>query len=85
MKKKYEKPQVHIERFELAQHVAKCDWDFEGSLSAESCKAESNMGGIPGAIFANGRNGCTEILDPEDYERYCYFAGNTEWGATWNS
>lgn len=85
MKKKYEKPQIYIEKFELAQHIAKCDWDFEGFTSPESCKAVSNMGGVPGAIFVDAGKGCTEIMDPEDYERYCNFAGNTEWGATWNS
>lgn len=86
MKKKYEKPQVRMERFALSQHIASCEWDFEGLLSAESCRAASNLDGLEGwALFANTNNGCTEILDPKVYEGYCVFAGKTDWGVTFNS
>lgn len=85
MKKKYEKPQIRMERFELKQHIAKCDWDFEGLMSANSCHAESNLDGMPGALFTDTSYGCTEIISAEDYEKYCNFAGSTDWGATWNS
>ena len=30
MKKVYEKPQVYMERFELSQNVAICDYQFNG-------------------------------------------------------
>lgn len=87
MKKKYEKPQVRMERFALSQHIAKCDWDFDGALSAASCHADNNsFDGVEGwALFAEQANGCTEILDLKDYEDYCVFAGETAWGATFNS
>ena len=85
MKKKYEKPQVYIERFELAQHIAKCDWDFNQSTDPRSCEAVSNLYGWSDALFSGNVEDCTININPDDYERYCVFAGKTELGATWNS
>ena len=36
MKKVYEKPQVYMERFELSQNIALCDYQL-GSGSPQSC------------------------------------------------
>lgn len=86
MKKKYVKPQVYMERFELNQHIAKCDWDYEGSLDANNCRAESNLDGAGNmALFASTTNGCTEIIEAGNLEDYCIFAATTEWGTTYNS
>ena len=37
MKKVYEKPQVYMERFELSQNVAVCDYQFNGK-DINTCK-----------------------------------------------
>ena len=41
MKKVYEKPQVYMERFELSQNIALCDWKL-GSGDPTSCRIEND-------------------------------------------
>lgn len=42
MKKVYEKPQVCIEKFELNQHIASCEWNMEGNQDPSNCYAVQN-------------------------------------------
>ena len=42
MKKVYEKPQVYMERFELSQNIALCDWKL-GSGDPTSCRIEKTF------------------------------------------
>lgn len=86
MKKTYEKPRVYMERFELSQHIAKCDWDFEGNTDANNCYAEANLDGATGALFMSSNIQCSILADELSAgEDYCVYASSTEWGVTYNS
>lgn len=69
MKKKYEKPQVYMERFELAEHIAQCGLQ----LNAESiyeCTVIADRTGID-ATGAFAGSACAWSGD----EIYCYSGG----------
>lgn len=69
--KKYEKPRVRIERFELSQHIAACAWDMLSSKRVEECYAVSDSGwGLPAGVhaFNTGVDGCSD----GPLESYCY-------------
>lgn len=70
MKKVYEKPQVYMERFELAEHIAGCSLDITGS-NEMSCTATGTIKGelIPN-LFINDNDACMTVI-----EGYCYTNG----------
>ena len=53
MKKVYEKPQVYMERFELSQNIALCDWKL-GSGDPTSCRIENDRFEADGGDFTGG-------------------------------
>ena len=53
MKKVYEKPQVYMERFELSQNVAVCDYKL-GLGDPNSCKIEKDNFPDDGGDFTGG-------------------------------
>lgn len=68
MKKKYEKPQVYMERFELSQNIALCDYKL-GSGDVNSCRViadryENDFGDFTGGFL----DGVCEVR----IELYCY-------------
>ena len=72
MKKVYEKPQVYMERFELSQNVAACDWRL-GANTPESCNiaqdnCEDDCGDFTGGFTVTPR--CTAVVSS-----YCYTGG----------
>lgn len=83
MKKKYEKPQIYIEKFELAQHIAKCSLEFNNAKDPKECYADSNLDGYDFHVFMKGTEGCDMPVNSE--EEYCNWTGNAQWGATFNS
>lgn len=68
--KKYEKPRVYIERFELSQHIASCAWDMSNSKNVEECSAVGDPEWDLPALnaFLDGNEKCT--YGP--IEDYCY-------------
>ena len=68
MKKTYEKPQIYMERFELAEHIAGCN-------IYEDNDDGSKNGYIEGKwfehIFIEGAEACTTGV-----ESYCYTNGS---------
>ena len=79
MKKVYEKPQVYMERFELAEHIAACGLQL-GSTDTNSCKVISDRGNV-GAL---GLFHAT-ICEFEGFEQYCYSGGPGEMYAIFQS
>ena len=76
MKKKYEKPQVYMEKFELAEHIAGCSLELNQS-SVEECSASGTIGSVTlppnsGASWFLDANACTVLV-----EDYCYTNGTT--------
>ena len=74
--KKYEKPRVYIERFELSQHIAACAWDMSNYQSAGDCTATADPSfGYPDGTIAFAGTNCTDA-GGMDIEDYCYTNGN---------
>lgn len=71
MKKVYEKPQVYMERFELAEHIAGCSL-IMNSESEASCSASGTINGTPVFLFLDAQI-CTDSEgDFIKSEAYCY-------------
>ena len=71
MKKKYEKPQVYMEKFELAEHIAGCKLTLQQG-DVDVCEATGTIGSvtlptIDNAWFLESTKAC-EI----PVEDYCY-------------
>jgi len=67
--KKYVKPVLFYEHFELSQHIADCAWELNNT---DDCSASPDSGKLPGApenAFAS-LGACDYV--PEDY---CYTTG----------
>lgn len=64
--KKYVKPELFYERFELSQHIADCDWELTNSTK-DTCSAEADetLSGMEN-LFVSVANGCVYI--PAGYE-----------------
>lgn len=72
MKKVYEKPQVYMERFELSQNIALCDYRL-GSGSPQSCNITADRSEDDGEDFIGGfvsKDHCSIITSV-----YCYTDG----------
>lgn len=84
MKKVYEKPRVHIESFELSQHIAACENPIKDKNHAVS---EGCSGNIPSlgvsAIFFTNLDYDVCATDGEDM--YCYTGNNMDEGFVFSS
>lgn len=67
--KKYIKPELFYERYELSQHIADCAWEFKGLTTENVCRVEADADkiGFSGVLF---NNECE--LDVAVVESYCY-------------
>lgn len=67
MKKTYEKPQIYMERFELAEHIAGCNFTFSENGTAS--------GWVDGDYYENAfidaSMSCTQEM-----EAFCYTNGS---------
>ena len=84
--KKYVKPELYYENFELLQHIAACGIDVNFSSGTDySCNPKldgSFWGGLTLGVFGEGR-ACE--LDVANIDVYCYTVGTNEAGRTFNS
>lgn len=80
--KKYVKPELFYEHFELSQHIADCGWEMKnGGVQtfdkASSCVAYADPNywgeGYTETLFTTA-NGCS--IDSSVYQEYCYEAGS---------
>lgn len=81
--KKYVKPELFYERYELSQHIADCGWELkdpEGNLTwgqGGACKAYPDSKkwgeGYTETLFTEGI-GCT--IDSRVSQDYCYQTGS---------
>lgn len=80
MKKVYKKPQVYIERVELSEHIASCNWDYENETNPENCYAVGKIEGADYevALFTDSNTNC--MVD----SAYCDFSPDGV-SATFNS
>lgn len=83
--KKYVKPELYYENFELSQHIAACGIDANFDVN-ETCTAILDKDfwyGTSDTVFSNGRDGCS--TDISAIEVYCYTVGTSEAGRVFNS
>ena len=72
--KKYVKPELFYEQFELSKHIADCAWEL--ALGDEKvCCATPDSAKIPVSenLFMSENNGC--IVMSDEYQYYCYQGG----------
>lgn len=66
--KKYVKPELFFESYELSQNIAACGWDMKNQNQPGDCQAEGDPSwGNPGGILVFTENKCDNVL-----ESYCY-------------
>ena len=83
--KKYVKPDLTYENFELSQHIANCGIEVnEGDTT--NCNPTLDEGSWPGLggtqVFGEGKE-CA--MDIDTIEVYCYTVGTSEAGKLFNS
>lgn len=77
--KKYVKPELFYEHFELSQHIADCGWELKHANGACKAEPDENHWG-PGALdsfgtlFTSALN-CDNQTDG-GYQDYCYENGS---------
>lgn len=73
--KKYVKPELFFERYELSQHIADCAWEL--TYAQNSCKATADEDKLPGfePLFTTTTDGCVNTTDDGKYQDYCYTNG----------
>ena len=70
--KKYVKPELFYEQFEMARHIANCGWELH---VANACVAKPDVnewGDYTQLLFASEGQGCT-VTNVQDY---CYQNGS---------
>lgn len=75
--KKYVKPELFYEHFELSQHIADCGWEWVNSTNETSCNAKADpnqLGAVTDYLFTSTTGGC--VLNENIYEDYCYHNGS---------
>lgn len=65
--KKYIKPELYYERFELSQTIADCAWELNANTSAACEGIGDPKYGLDGKILFTEDRGCTTT-------QYCYMA-----------
>jgi hypothetical protein len=73
--KKYVKPELFYEHYELNQHIADCAWELVNS-NKETCSAVADsvqLPGFPNLFMASG-NGCV-LIPGDNYSDFCYHDG----------
>lgn len=73
--KKYVKPELFFEKFELNQHVADCAWEMTNLKDKGSCAAMPDEEKIPGLspLFVGGNSKC--VMTEEVFQDFCYQNG----------
>ena len=80
MKKVYEKPQVYMERFELAEHIAACGLQLNGA-DLNNCTVIKDRGNVGALDLFQSEPTCAFF----DFEQYCYSGGPGEMYAIFQS
>lgn len=71
MKKRYKKPYVYVEKFELAEHIAGCNLTLNVA-EPENCTATGTVfDEFSNSLFVGGNTNCVTEL-----EGYCYTNGS---------
>ena len=71
--KKYVKPELFYEQYELTQHIADCQWEM--TLEQGGCVAQGDVDDGLGAyrMFTDTVTNCN--VTPDSFEDFCYTNG----------
>lgn len=67
--KKYVKPELVFERYELTEQIAACGWDLNITEGTCGFKGDSSLGQNSEWVILTGEIAGCEI---KDYQAYCY-------------
>lgn len=72
--KKYVKPELFYEQFELSQHIADCAWEL-ASADPKNCHAEADpdypaISFLPNLFMSDTPSSC--VLNENTYHDFCY-------------
>ena len=73
--KKYVKPELFYEHFELSQHIADCAWEWANYTQEDICHAEADpkyMPGFQGPDYNLFESYPVCTLTSDWYTAYCY-------------
>lgn len=71
--KKYVKPELFYERFELSQHIADCMWELTYAKDACVANPDEDKLGPLGTLFTDSIGAC--FNKDSVYQDYCYENG----------
>ena len=72
--KKYVKPELFYEQFELSQHIADCAWELTSS-DRGSCSAQADQKYLPGLENLFLSEPMCALIPGVNYGEYCYQDG----------
>lgn len=83
--KKYVKPELYYENFELSQHIAACGIDvkFANETDCQPRLDPNFWYNLNDTVFNSGESRCATSVDAIDV--YCYTVGTNEAGKLFNS
>lgn len=74
--KKYVKPELFYERYELNQHIAlDCYYEMDQSTLTDKNVCGFTVPGLPWTVIDQSHTGCEQ----KDVENYCYMAPTSEY------
>ena len=78
--KKYMKPDLFLESFELNQSIAVCGWDMSNQSDKKNCTAlgDETEGNFPVVLFTETPR--CEATEGDVGESYCYEVSSGTWG-----
>ena len=80
--KKYVKPELFYEHYELSQHIADCTWEFQNLTSREICIARPDPEKLPieteEFVYKLFEKDWICSFFPEDWLDYCYYGGSLD-------
>ena len=75
--KKYVKPELFYEHYELSQHIADCAWELTNSTK-DTCSAQADpdylLDFVNSDLFMDSNNGCA-LIPGKNYHAFCYHDG----------
>lgn len=68
--KKYIKPELFYERYELSQHIADCAWEMH-LKDTQECRAQGEIDKVGTDMFLFTDRAQCDLI-PSDVQDYCY-------------
>lgn len=74
--KKYVKPELFYERYELTEQIANCAWELNQAQGTCGFTPDPVTGNDPSWVIIDGTTkGCAMDMSPSEGQLYCYMNG----------